>query len=286
MLRSIGRRVFDFDRQVAVMAVLNRTPDSFSDKGATWALDKALDHADRALEAGADWLDVGGVKAGPGAEVTEAEELRRVLPALEALRDRTDAVVSVDTFRPGVARRALAAGADAVNDPSGLRDPGLAEAVADAGATLVVMHTGGPPRTRPYRPAYADVVAEVAGFLGDRAAVARAHGVSPERLVIDPGYDFHKNTFHSLELLRRLDELPALGYPILVALSNKDFVGETLDLPVDERVEGSLAAAVVAVTKGARIIRVHQVEATVRAVRMTEAILGWRRPAATRRGLA
>jgi dihydropteroate synthase len=286
MLRSIGRRVFDFDRQVAVMAVLNRTPDSFSDKGATWALDKALDHADRALEAGADWLDVGGVKAGPGAEVTEAEELRRVLPLLEALRDRTDAVVSVDTFRPGVARRALAAGADAVNDPSGLRDPGLAEAVADAGATLVVMHTGGPPRTRPYRPAYADVVAEVAGFLGDRAAVARAHGVSPERLVIDPGYDFHKNTFHSLELLRRLDELPALGYPILVALSNKDFVGETLDLPVDERVEGSLAAAVVAVTKGARIIRVHQVEATVRAVRMTEAILGWRRPAATRRGLA
>ncbi len=235
MLRSIGRRVFDFDRQVAVMAVLNRTPDSFSDKGATWALDKALDHADRALEAGADWLDVGGVKAGPGAEVTEAEELRRVLPLLEALRDRTDAVVS---------------------------------------------------RTRPYRPAYADVVAEVAGFLGDRAAVARAHGVSPERLVIDPGYDFHKNTFHSLELLRRLDELPALGYPILVALSNKDFVGETLDLPVDERVEGSLAAAVVAVTKGARIIRVHQVEATVRAVRMTEAILGWRRPAATRRGLA
>ena len=286
MLRSIGRRVFDFDRQVAVMAVLNRTPDSFSDKGATWALDKALDHADRALEAGADWLDVGGVKAGPGAEVSEAEELRRVLPLLEALRDRTDAVVSVDTFRPGVARRALAAGADAVNDPSGLRDPGLAEAVADAGATLVVMHTGGPPRTRPYRPAYADVVAEVAGFLGDRAAVARAHGVSPERLVIDPGYDFHKNTFHSLELLRRLDELPALGYPILVALSNKDFVGETLDLPLDERVEGSLAAAVVAVTKGARIIRVHQVEATVRAVRMTEAILGWRRPAATRRGLA
>jgi dihydropteroate synthase len=286
MLRSIGRRVFDFDRQVAVVAVLNRTPDSFSDQGATWTLDKALDRADQVLEAGADWLDLGGVKAGPGAEVTEAEELRRVLPLLEALRDRTDAVVSVDTFRPGVARRVLAAGADAVNDPSGLRDPRLAEAAADAGATLVVMHTGGPPRTRPHRPTYADVVAEVASFLHDRAAVARAHGVSPERLVIDPGYDFHKNTFHSLELLRRLDELVELGYPILVGLSNKDFVGEALDLPVGERVEGSLAAAVVAVTKGARIVRVHQVEATVRAVRMTEAILGWRRPAVTRRGLA
>jgi dihydropteroate synthase len=286
MQRTIGRRVFDFDRQVAVMAVLNRTPDSFYDQGATWALDKALDRADRALEAGADWLDVGGVKAGPGAEVTEAEELQRVLPLLEALRERSDAVVSVDTFRPGVARRALAAGADAVNDPSGLREPALAEAAAEAGATLVLTHTAGPPRTRPHRPAYADVVAEVAGFLTDRAAVARAHGVGPEQLVVDPGFDFHKNTFHSLELLRRLDELVPLGYPILAALSNKDFIGETLDLPLGERVEGSLAAAVVAVTKGARIVRVHQVEATVRAVRMTEAILGWRRPAATRRGLA
>jgi dihydropteroate synthase len=286
MLRKIGRQTFDFDRQVAVMAILNRTPDSFYDRGATWALDKAVDHAERALAAGADWLDVGGVKAGPGADVTEAEELQRVLPVLEALRERTDAVISVDTFRPGVARRALAAGADAVNDPSGLREPKLAEAAAEADAALVLTHTAGPPRTRPHRPAYADVVAEVASFLADRAAVARAHGVGPERLVVDPGYDFHKNTFHSLELLRRLEELRALGHPILVALSNKDFVGETLDLPLGERVEGSLAAAVVAVTKGARIVRVHQVEATVRAVRMTEAILGWRRPAATRRGLA
>jgi dihydropteroate synthase len=286
MVRTIGRRTFDFDRQVAVAAVVNRTPDSFYDQGATWELDAAIGRADRALAAGADWLDVGGVKAGPGAPVTEAEELGRLLPMIEAVRGRTDAVISVDTFRPGVARRALAAGADAVNDPSGLLHPELAEVVAEAGAALVVMHTGGPPRTRPHRPAYADVVAEVAAFLADRTAVARAHGVGPERLLVDPGYDFHKNTFHSLELLRRLGELRGLGYPILVALSNKDFVGETLDLPLDQRVEGSLAAAVVAVVNGARIVRVHQVEATVRAVRMTEAILGWRRPAATRRGLA
>ena len=286
MLRSIGRRVFDFDRQVAVMAVLNRTPDSFSDQGATWALDKALDHADRALEAGADWLDVGGVKAGPGAEVTEAEELRRVLPLLEALRDRTDAVLSVDTFRPGVARRALAAGADAVNDPSGLRDPGLAEAAADVGATLVVMHTAGAPRTRPHRPAYADVVAEVRAFLADRVALARRRGVAAERLIVDPGHDFHKNTFHSLELTRRLGELTDLGHPVLVAFSNKDFVGETLDVPLDQRLEGSLAAAAFAVAAGASIVRVHEVLPTVRVVRMTEAILGRRPPAATRRGLA
>jgi dihydropteroate synthase len=173
-----------------------------------------------------------------------------------------------------------------VNDPSGLRDPGVAEAAAEAGAGLVVMHTGGPPRTRPHRPAYVDVVAEVGAFLADRAAVARQRGVPAERLIVDPGHDFHKNTFHSLELTRRLEELTGLGYPLLVALSNKDFVGETLDVPLDGRLEGGLAATVVSVLKGASIVRVHEVQATVRVVRMTEAILGRRRPAVTRRGLA
>jgi dihydropteroate synthase len=286
MLRTYGRRTFDFGRRVAVMAILNRTPDSFYDRGANFGFEAALAAADRALAEGADWLDVGGVKAGPGPEVTEAEELDRVVPLVEALRGRTDAVVSVDTFRPGVARRALAAGADVVNDPSGLHDPLVAEAVAEAGAGLVVMHTGGPPRTRPHRPAYADVVAEVRAFLLDRAALARRHGVEAESLIVDPGHDFHKNTFHSLELTRRLGELADLGYPVLVAFSNKDFVGETLDVPLDQRLEGSLAAAAFAVTAGAAIIRVHEVEATVRVVRMTEAILGRRPPAATRRGLA
>jgi dihydropteroate synthase len=286
MLRTFGRRTFDFGRRVAVMAILNRTPDSFYDRGATFGFDAAVAAGERALAEGADWLDVGGVKAGPGRPVSEAEELDRVLPVIEALRGRTDAVISVDTFRPGVAARALAAGADVVNDPSGLHDPRVAEVAAEAGAGLVVMHTAGPPRTRPHRPAYADVVAEVRAFLADRVAVARQRGVPSERLIVDPGHDFHKNTFHSLELTRRLDELADLGHPLLVACSNKDFVGETLDLPLDQRVEGSLAAAVVAVLKGASIVRVHQVQATVRAVRMTEAILGRRPPAATRRGLA
>jgi dihydropteroate synthase len=185
-----------------------------------------------------------------------------------------------------VAKRALGAGADVVNDPSGLHDPLVAEVVAEAGAGLVVMHTGGPPRTRPHRPAYVDVVAEVRAFLADRAALARQRGVPAERLIVDPGHDFHKNTFHSLELTRRLDELADLGYPLLVALSNKDFVGETLDVPVDQRLEGSLAAAAFSILAGANILRVHQVQATVRVVRMTEAILGHRPPAATRRGLA
>jgi dihydropteroate synthase len=286
MLRTFGRRTFDFGRRVAVMAIVNRTPDSFYDRGATFGLDAAVAAGERALADGADWLDVGGIKAGPGPQVTEAEELDRVLPVIEALRARTDAVISVDTFRAGVARRALAAGADVVNDPSGLRDPKVAEAAADAGAGLVVLHTGGPPRTRPHRSAYVDVVAEVGAFLADRAAVARQRGVPDERLIVDPGHDFHKNTFHSLELTRRLEELTVLGYPLLVAMSNKDFVGETLDVPLEQRLEGSLAAAVVGVLKGASIVRVHDVKASVRVVRMTEAILGRRRPAVTRRGLA
>jgi dihydropteroate synthase len=286
MLRTFGRRTFDFARRVAVMAILNRTPDSFYDRGATFGFEAALAAADRALAEGADWLDVGGVKAGPGPPVSQAEELDRVVPLVEALRERSDAVISVDTFRPEVARRALSAGADVVNDPSGLHDPRVAEVAAEAGAGLVVMHTGGPPRTRPHRPAYADVVAEVRAFLADRAALARQRGVPAERLIVDPGHDFHKNTFHSLELTRRLDELADLGYPVLVALSNKDFVGETLDVPLDQRLEGSLAASAFSVAAGASILRVHQVQASVRVVRMVEAILGRRPPAATRRGLA
>jgi dihydropteroate synthase len=286
MLRTFGRRTFDFGRRAAVMAILNRTPDSFYDRGATFGFEAAVAAGERALAEGADWLDVGGVKAGPGDPVTEAEELERVVPLVEALRGRTDAVISVDTFRAGVARRALAAGADVVNDPSGLRDPLVAEAAAEAGAGLVVMHTGGPPRTRPHRPAYADVVAEVRAFLADRVALAVRHGVAAERVIVDPGHDFHKNTFHSLELTRRLGELAGLGHPLLVALSNKDFVGETLDVGLDQRLEGSLAAAAWAVAAGAGILRVHEVQATVRVVRMTEAILGRRPPAATRRGLA
>jgi dihydropteroate synthase len=286
MRRTFGRRTFDFSREVAVMAIINRTPDSFYDRGAHFPLDAALAAADRALAEGADWLDVGGVKAGPGPEVDEAEELRRVLPVVEALRGRTDAVISVDTFRSGVARRMLAAGADVINDPSGLHDPELAMVAAEAGGALVVMHTGGPPRTRPHRAAYRDVVTDVRTFLADRASVARECGMPAERIVVDPGHDFHKNTWHSLELTRRLGELTTLGYPVLVALSNKDFVGETLGTPLELRLEGSLAAAVVSVLHGASIVRVHEVGPTVRALRMTEAIIGRRAPAVAIRGLA
>jgi dihydropteroate synthase len=286
MQRTFGRRTFDFSGAAAVMAIINRTPDSFYDRGANFRLNAAVAAAERALAEGADWLDIGGVKAGPGPEITETEELERVLPLVEALRERTDAVLSVDTFRAGVAGRVLAAGADVVNDPSGLHDPELAAVTAERGGALVVMHTGGPPRTRPHRSAYLDVVTDVRAFLAERAAVARSAGLPAERIIVDPGHDFHKNTYHSLELTRRLEELTVLGYPVMVGLSNKDFIGETLDVPLELRLEGSLAAAVVSMLNGASIVRVHEVGPTVRALRMAGAILGRRPPATAIRGLA
>jgi dihydropteroate synthase len=279
-VRVIGGRRYDFARQVAVMAIVNRTPDSFHDRGATYALDRALDAVRSAAAAGADWIDVGGVPFAPGPEVTAAEELDRVLPVVAAARDL--AVVSVDTYRPEVAREVIAAGAGVINDTSGLRDPRMADAVAGTAATLVITHSLAPPRTVYPRPAYGDVTAEVAGFLRERVERAKARGVRADQIVIDPGHDLNKNTYHSLELTRRLDEIAAVGYPLLAAISNKDFIGETLDRPQHERLAGTIAATVFCVLRGARIVRVHDVPAAVDAVRMTEAMLGWRPPAYTR----
>jgi dihydropteroate synthase len=279
--RVLGCRRFDFTRQVAVMAIVNRTPDSFHDRGRTYALERAVSAVRAAAEAGADWIDIGGVPFAPGPEVSAAEELNRVVPVVEAARDL--AVVSVDTFRPEVAREVIAAGAAVINDTSGLRDPAMADAVAGTGAALVVTHSLAPPRTAYPRPTYADVTAEVARFLRQRVAVALEHGVRPEQIIVDPGHDLNKNTYHSLELTRRLDEIVALGYPVLAAVSNKDFIGETLDAAQEDRLAGTIAAVVFCVVRGARIVRVHDVRAAVQAVRMTEAMLGLRSPAATPR---
>src|SRR5690349_2197428 len=279
--RVLGGRRFDFTRQVAVMAIVNRTPDSFHDRGRTYALERAVSAVRAAAEAGADWIDIGGVPFAPGPEVSVAEELNRVVPVVEAARDL--AVVSVDTFRPEVAGEVIAAGAAVINDTSGLRDPAMADAVAGTGAALVVTHSLAPPRTAYPRPTYADVTAEVARFLRQRVAVALEHGVRPEQIIVDPGHDLNKNTHHSLELTRRLDEIVALGYPVLAAVSNKDFIGETLDAAQEDRLAGTIAAVVFCVVRGARIVRVHDVRAAVQAVRMTEAMLGLRSPAATPR---
>jgi len=284
-VRRLNGRDFDFDREVAVMAVINRTPDSFYDRGATFALDSAVTAARQAVADGADWVDIGGAKFAPGPPVPVAEEIERVVPVVAALQG-AGVVISVDTFDPDVARASIDAGAHVINDTTGVHDPRMAEVVADSDATLVITHSLARPRTPYPAPQYDDVVREVAGFLQARVERALAHGVPADRLIIDPGHDLNKNTRHSLELTRRLGEITALGLPTLVAVSNKDFIGETLNRDRDSRVEGTLAAAVFCILQGARIVRVHNVSAAVDAVRMTEAILGWREPAYLRHNLA
>lgn len=278
-IRQIGAHTVDFEHRAVVMAVVNRTPDSFYDKGTTFGLDAAVQACLRASEAGAEWLDIGGVPFKPGPELPVADEIDRVVPVVEAVRAQSDVVISVDTFQPEVARRALAAGANIINDTTGLHDPRLAEVVAHSEATLVLTHSLAEPRTVYPRPHYDDVVAEVVDFLHERTEQAIALGVPASRIIIDPGHDLNKNTLHTLELTRRFDEIAALGFPALAAVSNKDFIGESLDAPRGERLQGSLAAAVFCITQGARIVRMHNVRESVAAVRMTEAILGWREPA-------
>ncbi|WP_433825033.1 dihydropteroate synthase [Actinoplanes sp. CA-015351] len=274
--RVIGGRTYDFSRRVVVMAIVNRTPDSFHDRGRTFALEKATEAVKAAADDGADWIDIGGVPFAPGPEVTAAEELDRVLPVVEAARDL--AVVSVDTFRPEVAREVIKAGAGVINDTSGLRDVAMADAVAGTDAQLVITHSLAAPRTLHPRPRYGDVTAEVAGFLRERVELALSRGVRPEQIIIDPGHDLNKNTLHTLEITRRLEEITSIGYPTLAALSNKDFIGETLDRPQQDRLAGTLATVVFCILRGARIMRVHDVRAATDAVRMTEAMLGWREP--------
>ena len=208
-----------------------------------------------------------------------------MLPVVEAARDSTDAVISVDTYRPEIAERAIEAGADVVNDTSGLRDPALADVVAGSDATLVIAHSLAAPRTPYPRPQYRDVAGEVAAFLRERVELALSRGVRPEQIVVDPGHDLNKNTYHSLELTRRLPEITGLGFPTLVAVSNKDFIGETLDAPREKRRDGTVATLAICILLGARIVRVHDVPAAVAAVRMTEAVLGLRPPAVARHNL-
>ena len=273
----------DFSARVHTMAVVNRTPDSFFDRGATYALERAVGAVVAAAEAGADWVDVGGVPFSPDAlEVSLDEEVDRVVPVLAGARERTDVVISVDTVRPEVARRALAAGALVVNDTSGLHDPELADVVAAADAALVITHSLAAPRVHLRAPRYDDVVDEVKAFLADRVQLACDRGVAEDRIVVDPGHDLNKNTRHSLELTRRLSEIADLGLPLLAAVSNKDFVGESTGLAKPERLVPSVAAASACVLGGARVLRMHDVAASVATARMLEAVLGLREPTGLR----
>ncbi len=278
--RPIGRQVFDFDRQIVVMAIVNRTPDSFFDGGRTYGLESAVAAALAAAEAGAGWVDIGGVPFSPDTpDVAVADEIQRVVPVVEAVTAVSDVVVSVDTWRSDVAAACLAAGASVVNDTSGLRDPELAAVVAASEATLVITHSRAEPHVHLRAPRYDDVVTEVRAFLAERIENAVGLGVPESRIVIDPGHDLNKNTLHSLDLTRRFAEIAALGLPTLAAVSNKDFVGEATGLAKPDRLAPSIAAATVCALAGARILRMHDVTASVAAATMIECILGFREPA-------
>ncbi len=274
--------------QPLIMAIVNRTPDSFFRPGLTWDKSAAMDRVHRVVAEGADILDVGGVPAAPGSEVDAAEEIRRTADFIGAVRAAyPDLPISVDTWRHEAGRAACEAGADLINDSWGGFDPQLAVVAAEFGAALVCAHAGQQrPRTRPFRVAYADVVADVLDTTQRLARRAIEAGVQPERIIIDAAHDFGKNTWHSLEVTRRLDEMTRTGWPVLVSLSNKDFIGETLDLPADQRLPGTLAATSVCAWLGARIFRVHQVTESRQVVDMVSALRGDRPPARAVRGLA
>ncbi|MHB1905932.1 MAG: dihydropteroate synthase [Acidimicrobiales bacterium] len=269
---ALGPHVYNLATRALVMGILNRTRDSFYPPAATFELDDFLARAEALVAAGADLLDVGGVKAGPGAEVGEAEELERVVPAIEALVARFDVPVSVDTWRAGVAEAAFAAGAWLGNDISGFADARYLEVAARAGASVVATHIRLAPRVPDPDPHYDDVTASVADFLIERRARALAAGIGPERVVLDAGLDLGKSSAHSLTLLRDSPTLAALGSPLLLSASNKTFLGDLFALAVTERREASLAAVALGVTGGCRILRVHDVAGTVR-VRDTLAAL-------------
>jgi dihydropteroate synthase len=284
---KLGQHQFD-SGDLVIMAIVNRTPDSFYDRGATFAFDKALERVASVVADGAEIVDIGGVKAAPGDEVDAAEEIRRTVDFVAAVREKhPQLIISVDTWRHEVGRAVCQAGADILNDAWGGHDPQLAEVAAEFDVALVCTHAGGvEPRTRPHRIWYSDVMADVLERTVGLAERAAQLGVDPARIMIDPGHDFGKNTWHSLEVTRRLTEMVDTGWPVLVSLSNKDFVGEALELPLDQRLLGTLSATAVCAWQGAQVFRAHNVAETRQVLDMVAAIRGAMPPRRAVRGLA
>jgi len=269
----IGERRVDVRTRVLVMGILNRTPDSFYDRGATFGLDAFLQRADELVAGGADLLDVGGVKAGPGPAVSEAEELDRVVPAISALRARFDVPLSVDTWRASVLAAACDAGAVVGNDISGFADPDYLPEAAARDATVVATHIRLRPRVPDPDPHYDDLVADVTAYLLERAHAAEAAGLAPDQIVLDTGLDLGKSAAQSAVLLRESAVHAALGYPLLLSASNKRFIGDLLGREIDDRRDESLAAVAYGVARGCRIVRVHDVRGSARVCRTVEALL-------------
>ncbi|MEJ5186880.1 MAG: dihydropteroate synthase [Candidatus Geothermincolales bacterium] len=275
VLRLAGRE-YDLDERTLVMGVVNVTPDSFSDGGRFLEAEKAVEHGLRLVEEGADILDIGGESTRPGSDfIPLEEELRRVLPVLEKLVEKTDVPISVDTTKAEVARRALDLGCSMVNDISaGRLDPEMLPLVASRGVPICLMHMKGMPKDMQVDPRYDDVVGEIMGFLRERSEAALRAGVAKENILVDPGIGFGKTLQHNLEILRRLGEFRSLGYPILLGTSRKSFIGMILDLPVEERLEGTAASVALGIAAGTDIVRVHDVKEMVRVARVADAICG------------
>jgi dihydropteroate synthase len=270
-----GRWELRFDGRAAVMGIINVTPDSFSGDGLGTDVSAAVAQGRRFAAEGADLLDVGGESTRPGSEgVPAEEELRRVIPVIEALAAEVDLPISIDTSKPEVARAALAAGATFINDVWGLRQPGMIELAAETGAAVCIMHMQGQPRDMQHQPHYEDVMAEVRDFLAERVAAAVSGGVAETQIIVDPGFGFGKAPAHNLELVRRLGELCALGRPVLLGASRKRTIGEITDRPAAQRLAGSLTVHALAVAHGASIIRTHDVAATADMVRVVAALQG------------
>jgi len=272
VIYKFGNREFDFSRRTYIMGILNVTPDSFSDGGRYFTLDSAVRRAMEMVEEGADIIDVGGESTRPGSEpVPVEEELRRVIPVIKELVKRVDVPISIDTYKSEVARQALDNGAVIVNDISGLRfDEKMADVIASYDASVVLMHIKGTPKTMQANPEYEDVISEIYDYLSKSIEIARGSGI--EQIIVDPGIGFGKRLIDNLEIIRRLREFKSLGYPVLIGVSRKSFIGNVLNLPVDQRLEGTAGAVAVAVWNGANIVRVHDVKEMARVVKIVDAI--------------
>jgi dihydropteroate synthase len=271
---SIGDRILNLAERTYVMGILNVTPDSFFDGGKFVDLELALERALQLEAEGADIIDIGGESTRPGSiAISVQEELQRVIPVVEKLRTKTKVLISVDTYKAEVAKRALKAGAQIINDISGLRfDPGMAKVIAESGAAVILMHIQGTPRHMQDNPQYDNLIDEILDYLRKSSAIAMQAGIRADQIIIDPGIGFGKRLEDNYVILKYLDEFKSLGFPILVGPSRKSFIGKVLDLPPEERLEGTLAAVSAAVLHGANIVRVHDVQATVRAVRIIDRI--------------